>query len=81
MVSMLSQHKISFFLSNFLGDKKFRELKVSADFPVNRPKLRGNCVFSLKWYNFKERVSARKRSHCSPFSYFDLIMFGKRSNT
>ena len=35
------------FSSNFLGDKIFRKLKVSADFRANRPKFRGNCVLYL----------------------------------
>ena len=35
------------FSSNFLGDKIFSKLEVSADFRANRPKFRGNCVFYL----------------------------------
>ena len=50
-VFMRSQCKIPAFLSNFLGDKIFRKLKVSADFRANRSKFRGNCVFYLKSYN------------------------------
>ena len=42
---MRSQRKILAFSSNFLGDKIFRKLKVSADFGV---KFLGNCVFYLK---------------------------------
>ena len=48
MVSMSSQRKMPGFLSNFLGDKFFRKLKVSADFRANRSKFRENCVFYLK---------------------------------
>ena len=47
MVSMCSQRQILAFSSNFLGDKIFRKLKVSADFRANHPKFRGNCVFYL----------------------------------
>ena len=35
------------FSSNFLGDKIFSKLEVSADFRANRPKFRGNCMFYL----------------------------------
>ena len=45
---MRSQRKMSVFSSNFLGYKSFRKLKVSADFQVNPPKFRGNCVFYPK---------------------------------
>ena len=45
---MYSQRKMPVFLSNFMGDKLFRKLKVSADFRANRPKFRENCVFYLK---------------------------------
>ena len=47
MVSMCSQRQMPAFSSNFLGDKTFRKLKVSADFRANRPKFHGNCVFCL----------------------------------
>ena len=45
---MHSQSKMPAFSSNFLGDKFFRKVEVSADFRANRPKFRGNCVFHLK---------------------------------
>ena len=45
---MSSHRKMLAFSSNFLGDEIFRNLKVSADFRVNRPKFGGNCVFCLK---------------------------------
>ena len=48
MFSMRSQHKMPAFSSNFRGDKIFCKPKVSADFWVNRPKFRGNCVFYLQ---------------------------------
>ena len=47
MVSMCSQRQMPAFLSNFLGDKVFGKLKVSANFRGNRPKFRGNCVFYI----------------------------------
>ena len=50
MVFMRSQRKMPAFLCDFLGHKIFRKLKVSADFLASYPKLRGNCVFYLKWY-------------------------------
>ena len=68
------------FSSNFLGDKIFLKLKVSADFWANHPKLRGNCVLNdITPRN--EVESGRKRSLGSPFSYFHPIMFEKRSDT
>ena len=68
MVSMRSQRKMPAFSSNFMGDKIFRKVKVYADFQANRQKSLRNCVFYLK------------RSHGSLFSYFDPIMFEKRSD-
>ena len=69
------------FSSNLLGDKIFRNLKVSAGFWVNRPKFHGNCVFQndIAPRNDVESLQ-KKRSHGSPFSYFDP-MFEKRSDT
>ena len=48
MVSMRLQRLMPASSSDFLGDKIFRKLKVSADFQVNRSKFRGKCVFYLK---------------------------------
>ena len=42
------QLKMADFLPNFLGDKIFRKLNVSADFRANWPTFIGNCVFYLK---------------------------------
>ena len=65
---MCSQRKMPAFSSNLLGDKIFESfLRFSGELPEIPWKL---CV-----------VSARKRSHGSPFSYFDPMMFGKRSGT
>ena len=48
---MGSQRKMPTFSSNFLGDKIFHKLKVSADFRTNRLKFRGHYVFCLKSYD------------------------------
>ena len=51
--------------------------------PINSGKFKfgaTNCVFYLKWYNPWEQgwVCARKKSHSSPFSHFNPIMFERR---
>ena len=64
MISMCSQRQILAFSSNFLEDKIFRKLKVSADFRANRPKFRGNCVFYLNDITPRNEVESLQEKDC-----------------
>ena len=64
MVSMRLQLKMPSFSSNFLGDKIFRKVKVSADFRANRPKFRGSCVFYLNDITPRDEVKSLQEKDC-----------------
>ena len=64
MVSMRSLCKMTAFWSNFLGDKIFHKLKVSADFQLNCPKFRENRVFYLNDITPRNEFESLQEKDC-----------------